>query len=273
MIIIDIWKLYESRFHSFDSQIGSVRRSIALDRARNRLSNKLPHSLSYTDMLIGDILQQVAVVDTTDFDTKKIFSMPGEDIPHGSVVEWSNAVWIVTEVDAHNEVYTSGKMRQCNYLLKWIDGNGNLISKWSIVEDGTKYLIGERAEPVMAIGDARIAITLGKDRDTSLLNRGKRFLVDDLDSNDVLAYQITKPNKLFNVYNGRGVFRFILKEVNLTDNDNVELRIADYYNWKPKTPASTPDVKKDITLEEIVSNSIEKEEIKVDTIADRKVWL
>ena len=42
------------------------------------------------------------------------------------------------------------------------------------------------------------------------------------------AYQITKSNKLFNVYNGEGVFRFILNEVQLTKDDDVVKRIADY---------------------------------------------
>ena len=126
---------------------------------------------------------------------------------------------------------------------------------------------------MMAIGDARIAVTIGKDRDTNKLSRGRRFLIDDMDSDEVLAYQITKPNKLFNVYNGKGVFRFILNEVNLTDDDNVEARIADYYSWKPRVEMPEPDTKVDDTLEQIVANAKEEKENTPEEIKKSGVWL
>ena len=270
---MDVWDLYEERLNLQNGQTDNPRRTSSLNHTQSYISRKLPRSLSYKEVVIDDCTQQVAIMDTTDFDIKKIFSLPGESLPHGSIVEWSDAYWIITEIDAHKEVYTEGRMRQCNYLLKWINDDGIVISKWSIVEDGTKYLIGERSEAMMSIGDARIAITVGKDKDTNKLSRGRRFLIDDLDSDDVLAYQITKPNKLFNVYNGKGVFRFILNEVNLTDDDNVELRIADYYNWKPKTTPTVSDVKTDETIEEIVKNAIEEKANEAIDIENRKVWL
>jgi hypothetical protein len=95
----------------------------------------------------------------------------------------------------------------------------------------------------MTTGDARISITIPKDSDTVKLNRGRRFLIDDPHTNNVLAYQITKPNRLFNVFNNNGVFRFILSEVNVTDNDNLELRVADYTAPTMNTDTdSHPDV-------------------------------
>ena len=94
-----------------------------------------------------------------------------------------------------------------------------------------------------------------KDKDTIELGRGKRFLIDDMDSNTVLAYQITKPNKLYNIYDGKGVFRFILNEVEVTDDDNTELRIADYYNWKPYVKRDNEHKNPDIPLEDIIESA------------------
>lgn len=239
----------------------------------DRMERRFLASLSFKHTVVNGEDFEMAVMETTEFDTKKIFAMPGKILPHGSLVEWSDAIWLITEVNYHSEFCMEGKMRQCNYNLKWIDDDGNIISRWCVVEDGTKYLIGEKSVSMMSIGDARIAVTIGKDDDTNKLNRGMRFLIDDIDSTDVLAYQITKPNKLFSVYDGKGVFRFILNEVNMTDDDNVELRIADYYSWKPKAGRQKSDVQTGATIEEIVSNAKEDYENKPSVIEGKKVWL
>ena len=132
-------------------------------------------------------------------------------------------------------------------------------------------LIGEKPKQLLTIGDARIAITVGKDEDTIELSRGMRFLIDDSDSDDVLAYQITKPNKLFNIYDNKGVFRFILNEVQLTADDNKELRIADYYNWKPHTELDGDHIDRDCTVAHIVSVATEAASAPPDD--EKEVWL
>lgn len=116
----------------------------------------------------------------------------------------------------------------------------------------TTDLIGEYTEDMMAIGDARIAMTIAKDDDTNELRRGMRFLIDDCDSDMPLAYQITKPNKLFNVYGDKGVFKFILNEVQLTKEDNIEFRVADYTSWKPNTRGDGDHIDSDLTIGQIV---------------------
>ena len=44
-----------------------------------------------------------------------------------------------------------------------------------------------------------------------------------------MAYALTKPLKRGLTYNGEGIFKFVMHEEVVTDNDNVELGIADYY--------------------------------------------
>lgn len=242
---MSVWTAYEARLGASNNP----KRESDLTHAQSRMLRKLSESLSYKSVIIGEHEQQVAIIDESDFSIKKIFSLPGEDLEHGALVKWDNSVWLITEINAHKEMYTEGRMERCNHVLKWIDNNGFVIERWCIVEDGTKYLIGEKQKQLITIGDARIAVTIGKDKDTNCLCRGMRFLIDDADSESVLAYQITKPNKLFNVYDGKGVFRFILNEVNVTDNDNLELRIADYHNWEPKKKRIESDVKESSPLE------------------------
>lgn len=263
---MNVWNTYEARLNVN----GSTKRERALNQTQSYITRKAVNSLSCHDVIIEGQSQTVTILNQKeDMAIKKICALPGETLCHGGLVDFANSKWLITELDANDEVYASGLMRRCNYLLKWLNKNGRIVEKWCVVEDGTKYLIGEKAEDIMTIGDARIAITLGKDDDTSELGRGKRFLVDDMDSDKVLAYQITKPNKLFNIYNGKGVFRFILNEVNMTDDDNVELRVADYFNWKPYKELDNEHRDSNETLEEIIKSATENK----NDDDGKKVWL
>ena len=107
-------------------------------------------------------------------------------------------------------------------------------------EDGTKYLTGELEDRqfIVTRGDSRMALIISRNEETVKLNRDYRFLIDDPDSQEQLAYALTKPLKVGQVYNGKGVFGFVLQEVQTTDDDNLELGIADYYKHfnKDDTP-------------------------------------
>lgn len=209
------------------------KREIIKARAQARLLRKHPASLSYKTVLINGVEQLVSIVDTTDLPKKKIFSMPGESLIHGGLVDWEESKWLITEINAHNELYNEGRLERCNHLLKWKDDYGYLQERWCIIEDGTKYLIGEKDgsidhNTVMTIGDARLALTIAKDDATRKFRRGTRFIIDDVDADEALAYEITKSNRLFNLYDDVGVYRFILNEVVITDDDNMDIRVADY---------------------------------------------
>lgn len=236
---MDMWEAYSARL----AVNGFARRETALTRTQAYINRKLSSSLSYHTVTINNVAQNVSITDTEEMNIKTICTLPGESLVHGGILDWEDNKWLITEVDAHNEVYEKGTIQQCNHLLRWRNSDGIIIEKWSIVEDGTKYLIGEKQEDIMTVGDARIAVTVPKDSDTVNLRRGNRFLIDDIDTDEVLAYQITKPNRLYKILNNKGIFRYILKEVNPTANDNFELRVADYYQPPMNTSTdSHPDI-------------------------------
>ena len=221
------WGQYEERMRVR----GKTRRDTDLNREQRMLLLKLPHSLSYHHAVVDDEERNVAIINSDNLDTKFIYSLPGEDIRHGSYVEWMGQHWLVIEKDYNTEVYTKAKMRQCNYLLKWIDENHVIHEQWCIVEDGTKYLTGEYEDRdfIITRGDSRVAVIIARNKDTVKLGRTYRFLIDDADSSHMLAYALTKPLKFSSVYGENGVYAFVLQEVNTTDDDNQELGIADYY--------------------------------------------
>ena len=228
---MSVWDVYQSRLDS----IGATKRDARFRRESRYLSTKAPDSLSYFTVDIDGISQNVAIINTDNLDEKFIYSLPGESITPGGIVEWMDNHWLVTETDAADELYTRAKMIQCNYLLRWVDAAHIIHEQWCIIEDGTKYLTGqyEDREFFVTRGDSRLGM-IAKNEHTTKFKRGCRFLIDDADSELMLAYELTKPFKLSGVYNNQGIFKFVLQEVNTTDEDNQELRVADYYKHFPK---------------------------------------
>lgn len=226
------WDLYESRI---GVRGGNKRNAIKRREVHNILSN-LPDNMSYTDVTIDGIEQTVAIINADNLDEKTILSLPGEDIKHGGLVEWMDNRWLVVEKDANRTLYTRAKLQQCNYLLRWVSEDSVIHEQWCYVEDGTKYLTGELEDRhyVVTRGDARIAVTIARNEDTAKLHRENRFIIDDPLSTKMMAFMLTKPIKLNNVFNENGVFKFVMQEVTATGDDNFELQIADYYKYFPR---------------------------------------
>ena len=88
---------------------------------------------------------------------------------------------------------------------------------------------------------------------------------------NVLAYEISKPNRLFNVYNGSGVFRFILTETNIEDGDNLKERIANYADWKPAVKTDGDHKDSEDTIAHIVDAG--KQEADRANDDNKGVWL
>lgn len=229
-----VWDTYQARL----SVRGSTKREAALNREKAYLSRKIPSSLSFHVVEMNGSKQNLAIINSDNLNQKTICSMPGEQIEGGSLVYWADNYWLVTEVDANQEVYTKAIMLQCNHKLRWIASDGTIVERWCIVSDGTKYLTGETISSYndngMSLGDTRISVSLARDKYTVQLNRGFRFLIDDEDSESVLAYRLTKPFKIGGVFRGAGVMSFVMSEVNTEDDDNLDLRIADYYKHFPR---------------------------------------
>ena len=266
---MSVWKQYEGRM----KLRGDTRREIHLNREIQSIYSRLPENPSYTDVIMYDGMhsynieskkmkrfaqqRDVAIINSDNLNEKFIIGMPGEDIENGSLFVWMGEHWLVTERDANTTIYTKCKALQCNYLLKWIGDDEQIYEQWCVVEDGTKYLTGEYEDRnfIVTRGDSRIAITIGRNPISAKLDRQNRFLVDDPMSEHMLAYMLTKPMKFSGVYNERGVFKFVLQEVVTTDDDNMELGIADYYKHFPaKVPMNDEPVLPDAPPEEVNTN-------------------
>lgn len=234
---MSIWDAYQRRMDAWGKNL----RDTVFNREFRMLNNKFDSTLSYHAVQIGNRTQDVTIINSDNLNEKKIITRPGEDLICGELVEWANNYWLISEKDANNELYTRGKLLQCNHLLKWIDSDGIIREQWCVIEDGTKYLTGEYEDRkfIVTRGDSRIAMTIGRNKHTIAFERENRFLIDDPESKNKLAYLLTKPLKTGRSYDKGGVFSFVLQEVVATADDNMELGIADYYKYFPRPSGSS----------------------------------
>ena len=134
-----VWDDYADRYDVH----GTTKRSASLIRYRKFAGRHLPDHLNYQTVEMEGVETEVAIINSDNLNEKYIFSMPGGHLDLGGLVLWEDNYWLITELDAADEVYARGKLLQCNYLLKWIDDQHVIHEQWCQVEDGTKYLTGE----------------------------------------------------------------------------------------------------------------------------------
>lgn len=230
---MDSWQQYKTRINSK----GSTIRGANKQRESRFITDRLFNSLAKKDVLIDGEPRTVAIIDSDNLNEKYMCSLPGEDFMSGQTVQFADTIWLITMKDFNNELYTKVKLEQCNHILKWIDRDTKeLKTQNCIVYDGTKYLTGEWTDNkfIMTRGDTRIQLVVPRNDDTKKFERDYRFIIDDPETKSPLAYTLSKSLRTGNVYEGYGVYSFVLQEVAVTDNDNLEEQIADYYLFYPR---------------------------------------
>lgn len=280
---MSVWDSYENRIEAG----GGSKYGAAYDRERRSIKTKLPDNLSmefgaeifksqYGFNIDSEyaqsnkIIQDISIEDTDNLNEKIVYSMPGEDIELGSLISIDGFYWLVYERNYRNVLYTKARVIQCNHLLKWIQ-DGQIMTQWCVIDDGTKYMTGELEDRYFVVtrGDSRISMQIARNEHTVKFGRESRFLIDDEDSPHKLSYILTKPLKKGLLFNGKGVYKFVLQESTATGDDNHELGIADYYKYFPKSDTGSSESTDDNNDENT------SEENTGDTTGDttgKKVW-
>lgn len=184
----------------------------------------------------------MAIVSSNNNNEKKIISMPGETLRCGAYVVWMGNTWLITELNAADEVYQYAVMVQCNHLLKWVNDKGQIVQRWVCAADGTKYMTGEYYQSMLTVGDARFQITMPRDTETAKIKRGDRFIIDDPIASDPLAYELTKPNRVSYTFTDQseGIYIHMFVESPVQPDDNLDLMIANYYSRMGDVEILTP---------------------------------
>ena len=223
---------YKSRLHLR----GSTNRERELYHEKRELTLNAVNSLSCKDCLVNGVPQKLVIDDGTLPYYKDVKSLPDEYFDAGDYVEWADAMWLMVSCDWDKEVYTYGKMQQCNYVLKWQNTDADVIERWSVVLSASKYNNGEKYNNVIVVGSNQLMVYLPIDEETLKLRSDKRLMVD-FNTESPKCYDITRVDTVTMGYDGtaeprydgKGCILLVLTETEINpDVDRIDLMLCDY---------------------------------------------
>ena len=228
-------------FDSYKARVqfrGATQRDRTLYQEKRNLKINAVNSLSCKDCLVNGVPQKLVIDDGTLPYYKDVKSLPDEYFDAGDYVEWADAMWLMVSCDWDKEVYTYGKMQQCNYVLKWQNANADVVERWSVVLSASKYNNGEKYNNVIVVGSNQLMVYLPIDEETLKLKSDKRLMVD-FNIESPKCYDITRVDTVTMGYDGtaeprydgKGCILLVLTETEINpDVDRIDLMLCDYIN-------------------------------------------
>ena len=230
-----------SDFDTYKARVklrGDTARDRTLYREKRNIRLNAVNSLSCKDCLVNGVPQSLVIDDGTLPYYKDVKSLPDEYFDAGDYVEWADAMWLMVSCDWDKEVYTYGKMQQCNYVLKWQNTDADVIERWSVVLSASKYNNGEKYNNVIVVGSNQLMVYLPIDEETLKLKSDKRLMVD-FNTESPKCYDITRVDTVTMGYDGtaeprydgKGCILLVLTETEINpDVDRIDLMLCDYIN-------------------------------------------
>ena len=236
------WDLY-NRSLTVD---GETRRERVVAQTQRNIIQRTKNNPSFKHVLVDGEPQDLVITSSTEMWHKKLDSMPNERIYMGSIVEWNGRHFIIFQTDADYEVVQRGEMYECNLYLKWQNEKGEIVGRYGWSENLSQFSSGTVESRIMMSIQQVFHVLLPLDEETVKLRRDKRFLIDVLNQ-DPMAYVLTRRDVVSNNYTVQDASEGIdykdkllslaLSETQLSERDNVELMIADYFEPETDVPA------------------------------------
>lgn len=211
---------------------GSTDKERHVNKAIHDMNLFTPSSPSYKDVLIDSIPRKVNIISSTVTNQKIFHTVPGEDFTIGSIMEWSNSHWLITERDADDEITVRGKIQICQKEIKWQDDlTGDIVARWATVEK--PYYSNLKENNYIAYSTREFRIQMPFDEYSSRLNIDKRLMLEIV-NNEPKTYRITSVDQMTGRidYNNAqiGFLSFnVEQDLYNPETDNEELMICDYF--------------------------------------------
>ena len=157
--------------------------------------------------------------------------------------------WLVYTAFNVNDIEYTGKLIQCNYLLRWQLSDGKIIQRWANIVSASKYDTGENGNSIITLSSNNFTILMGY-CDEALELEEKRVFID-IRKVPKKVFKITRGDDvLYNAGSIGMLLSFIADKTELNkDKDNQELGICDYIHPATPTPPkpSNPDETADLS--------------------------
>ena len=163
--------------------------------------------------------------------------------------------WLVYTAFNVNDIEYTGKLIQCNYLLKWQLSDGKIVQRWTNIVSASKYDTGENGNSTIVLSSNNFTILMGY-CDEALELEEKRVFID-IRKVPKKVFKITRGDDvLYNAGNMGMLLSFIADKTEFNNNnetDNQELGICDYISPttptqpQPSNPNETADLSANIS--------------------------
>lgn len=182
--------------------------------------------------MVNGICQPLIVSQDKDvLNIRRLYAYPGQTFYTGDVIDCYDSKWLVTEVDQNKEIYTWGKMQQCNRELIWQNTQtGEIISRWATAEK--PYYSNLNETQVLSVSNREYKIQVAYDDETSQIDLDKRFMLEIV-AGKPRTYKVSSVDTITERFYEGGTTRGFLV-LNLTQDlynpntDNMDLMICDY---------------------------------------------
>ena len=226
---------YMDAYRDHLKRIGATGRDREINLIKRDLSRLAPNSAAYKKISVDGKEQHVIMRSTDNYYTKELICMPGEHVAMGSLVDFVDAKWIVTERDFDDEIYGKSKMKMCNATLKWKAKDGTVYSYEGYADDATKYSEGTEGTRYLRVGEFQLKVFIPMDEITSQIYRDMRFIIDaDKYVPSLIAvgdtpyvFRVTRRNIVTGTYRGEGYVEITLVEDSfIAGKDDAENMLA-----------------------------------------------
>ena len=225
---------------------GSNEREQILTDLKDSYEDYLDHTLTACKFTIDSVAYDVSIQDVNDQnnkdlrDDKYLICSMTTPIKVGDIGLWDkyNEYFVVIKDEKKTvESNKRFKIYPCNYLLKWVDLKAKADREsYCVVEDATMYTDGIKEETIIKYQDQMIKLTIPTIVEINKFDEDQRLCVDGK------FYIITSVNRLT-----KGITRIVAVSTLMSENDNLELGIADYHKID-RTPVPPILTTKDITI-------------------------
>lgn len=189
-----------------------------------------------------------AVVDNKTFDTytqgwkRQILTKIGDLVANYKYIKIKDTldnwqIYIIMAMPDSNGIYTKVVAHECNYTLKWQDGETGIVYYYpSHTVDATQYNTGvETAFNIIQTGYIQLMSWISLDDITAELQRDKRMFID-FSKKHPDTYIITSMSKVPYSYNESRIMRITFTEHEFNpQTDRIDLMLCDYID-----PSSIP---------------------------------
>lgn len=173
------------------------------------------------------IFQDHSQSNNKDLSDDKYVVLPNEtEIGVGSYVVWRNKEWLVfTEEVKTIPTHQQLKVKIINWDIRWLDDDGKIVNNGNgygaHVQNQTLYTLGIAFQgDLISVVNGKMMMYMQNNEDTRKIKIGTRVFIG------VNVYKILFADTV----SRGGLINFLMEEDTITENDNRELGIADYWN-------------------------------------------